>query len=374
MSVVAVGTPDKRGHSMSFALIYLGIPAYFVVVGFSLRDLTRSHSVPVAAVAWMAVALFSAVFVWLALTERETRPAGRMAVPIVVLGVLAIALALLGSTSAVYLIVVAAMAGDCLDAPVAVAVILAATAGVFAYSVLAGLGPQQTVTQSLLPLVVGLLSLGAERLAETNRQLIAVREELADVAVIKERLRFGRDLHDLLGHSLTVIRAKSELASRLASIDPLRAGQEMTEVEAVARQSLAEVREAVSGYRRLSLAAEIANARSALGAAGIAAEVAMGGLEIAAEQDAALGWVLREAITNVVRHSGARRCRVEATCDDRDVRLEVADDGPGLMPDAPAGNGLAGVRERLAAVGGRLELLSAPGGGLRLVARVPRPS
>jgi two-component system sensor histidine kinase DesK len=287
--------------------------------------------------------------------------------------VLAAALALLGTTSAVYLIAVAAMAGDSLEPRLAMPVILLATAVVAGYSAARGLGALDWFTQTLVTFVVGLFSLGASRLAETNRELVAAREELALLAVVDERLRFARDLHDLLGHSLTVIRAKSELASRLAPVDATRAGREMAEVEGVARQALIEVREAVTGYRRPTLAAEIANACAALGAVGIAADVAVDGLEVTSQLDEALGWVLREAVTNVIRHSGAGRCRVEAVCDARDVRLEVADNGRGPPAAAtPAGNGLTGVRERLAAVGGRLELDRAPDGGFRLVARVPR--
>jgi two-component system sensor histidine kinase DesK len=209
------------------------------------------------------------------------------------------------------------------------------------------------------------------RMAETNAELMAAREELAHLAVVSERLRFSRDLHDLLGHSLTVIRAKSELASRIAEDDPSRAGREMAEVEAVARQALSEVRDAVGGYRRPTLGAEVANARAALAAAGIDAEVAADGLTIGSDLDETLGWVLREAVTNVVRHSGAQRCVVEAVADDSGVRLEVVDDGLGRAAAVNLGHGLTGARERLAAVGGTLELANTPGRGFSVLARVP---
>jgi two-component system sensor histidine kinase DesK len=361
-------------YSVPTALICVGIPAYLIVVGLSVRDIARSHSAPVAAVAVAAVALFSAVFLPMALMNRTRQPSRRFLLPIVVLAVLAAGLALLGTTSAVYFIAVAAMAGDTLEAQFALPIILLATAGVAGYSLASGRGPSDSITQVLVTLVVGLFTLGAHRMAETNRELVAAREELAKLAVVNERLRFARDLHDLLGHTLTVIRAKSELATRLAAAEPTRAGREMAEVEGIARQALVEVREAVSGYRRPTLAAEIANARTALSAAGIAADVDVDGVSVSAELDEALGWVLREAVTNVVRHSGARRCRVEAVCVDGDVRLEVVDDGRGPLAAVAAGNGLEGVRERLSEVGGGLELDGAPGGGFRLVARVPSPT
>jgi two-component system sensor histidine kinase DesK len=161
------------------------------------------------------------------------------------------------------------------------------------------------------------------------------------------------------------------LASRIAVNDPTRAGREMAEVEAVARQALSEVRDAVGGYRRPTLGAEVANARAALAAAGIDAEVAADGLTIRSDLDETLGWVLREAVTNVVRHSGAKRCVVEAVSDGGGVRLEVVDDGLGRASAVNLGHGLTGARERLAAVGGTLELANAPGRGFRVLARVP---
>jgi two-component system, NarL family, sensor histidine kinase DesK len=210
---------------------------------------------------------------------------------------------------------------------------------------------------------------GMRYLISVNAELVEARDELARSAVAEERLRFARDLHDLLGHSLSLIALKSELAGRLAERDPARARQEMADVEAAARRSLAEVRDAVSGYRQVSLAQALAEARSALSAAGITLRTPPRGEPLPAAVDAVLGWVVREATTNVLRHSGARVVTVELRTDDDRVTLTVSDDGRGGA--GTAGAGLSGLTERVAALGGRLEAGPAAGRGFRLAARLP---
>jgi two-component system sensor histidine kinase DesK len=221
----------------------------------------------------------------------------------------------------------------------------------------------------VLCLLTAVAMRGTRHLVSVNAELVEARDELARHAVAEERMRFARDLHDLLGHSLSLIALKSELAGRLAERDPARARQEMADVEAAARRALAEVRDAVSGYRQVSLAQALAEARSALSAAGIQLRTPAPGEPLPGPVDAVLGWVVREATTNVLRHSGARTVTVDLVATDDDVRLSVTDDGRG--GDAPAGAGLCGLAERIAAVGGRLD--SGPTGsrGFRLAATVP---
>jgi len=224
----------------------------------------------------------------------------------------------------------------------------------------------------ILPLMCVLSAfalLGTRTLVAVNAELAEAREELAHRAVAEERMRFARDLHDLLGHSLSLIALKSELAGRLAERDPARARQEMADVEAAARRALAEVRDAVSGYRQVSLAQALAEARSALSAAGITLRTPPRGEPLPAAVDAVLGWVVREATTNVLRHSGARVVTVELRTDDDRVTLTVSDDGRGGA--GTAGAGLSGLTERVAALGGRLEAGPAAGRGFRLAARLP---
>ncbi|MFH8724533.1 sensor histidine kinase [Streptomyces termitum] len=207
-------------------------------------------------------------------------------------------------------------------------------------------------------------------LNETVRELRATREELARSAVEKERLRFSRDLHDLLGHTLSVIVVKSEAARRLAPRDLDAALGQITDIESVGRQALTEIREAVTGYREGSLGTELDRARSALTSAGVEPVVRRSGPPLEPAAEALLGWVVREAATNVVRHAGAARCEIVVAGGPDRVRLTVTDDGRGPLA-GPSGSGLLGLRERLAAAGGTLATGPAPGGGFRLTAELP---
>ncbi|WP_369030717.1 sensor histidine kinase [Streptomyces adonidis] len=215
-------------------------------------------------------------------------------------------------------------------------------------------------------------------LTEAVRELRAAREELARRAVEEERLRFSRDLHDLLGHTLSVIVVKSEAARRLAPSNMDAALLQITDIESVGRQALTEIREAVTGYRQGSLATELDRADSALTAADITTVVHRSGPPLPASAEALLGWVVREAVTNVVRHSGAARCEITVAGAGERVRLSIADngDGTGVQRTPPArpdvgGTGLKGLRERLAAAGGSLEAGPRPQGGFLVTAELP---
>lgn len=213
-------------------------------------------------------------------------------------------------------------------------------------------------------------------LSETIVELRATRQELARSAVEQERLRFSRDLHDLLGHTLSVIVVKSEAARRLAPRDMDAALEQVTDIESVGRQALAEIREAVTGYRDSSLSNELDRARSALTAAGIEPVVRQSGPPLGPRTEALLGWVVREAVTNAVRHSGAARCEITVNGAPEQVRLVITDDGRGVR-SGPAdgaggrGTGLRGLTERLAAAGGSLEAGPAERGGFRVEAVLP---
>ncbi|MFF2556665.1 sensor histidine kinase [Nocardia sp. NPDC058058] len=205
---------------------------------------------------------------------------------------------------------------------------------------------------------------GIRQLIQRNQQLNTARLQLTELAITEERLRVGRDVHDILGHSLTVITVKTELAQRLLDIDPERAKQELADVERLARESLAGVRSTVGGLREVSLAGELANARTALDAAEIEADLPADG--IPTRHSVVFGWVLREAVTNIVRHSGAGRATVRVTADS----IEISDDGAGLG-DGEFGSGLTGLSERVHATGGTLTVANRPEGGLRVLASFP---
>jgi two-component system sensor histidine kinase DesK len=287
---------------------------------------------------------------------------------------LAIALALLplcGESALSTLVFVAVAAQATL--PLLQAVV--ASLGVTALSVVLtervpGWSDQASIAISIL--AASMAMFGVVRMAERNRALLAAQEEQARLVVLEERERMARDLHDILGHSLTVIAKKAELARRLTSLDPERAAAEIAEVERLSREALRDVRATVTGSRQVTLAGELASATNALASARIRADLPADLPSLPPDLDRLFGFALREAVTNVLRHSGAQTCTVTVT----PYSLEVVDDGRGRPrrangaaghgSDAGAGNGLAGLRERVAAVGGRLLTESPADGGFRL--------
>jgi two-component system sensor histidine kinase DesK len=216
----------------------------------------------------------------------------------------------------------------------------------------------------LLMLTAGMVTM--TQLIRTVNQLRAARDQIHLLAVADERARVARDLHDVLGHSLTTITVKAGLARRImeSGAEPARALAEVRDVERLSRQALTEIRATVSGYRRGSLFAELAGAQEALRAAGIDAVLPQAVDEVAAELREPFAYVLREGVTNVIRHSGATRCEVRLG----PRSLEIRDDGRPGASDGRAGNGLAGLAERMTAVGGLLTAEPLPGAGFRLYA------
>jgi two-component system sensor histidine kinase DesK len=220
---------------------------------------------------------------------------------------------------------------------------------------------------AVLSAVIGAVSIQAAANEAGNAKLRLAQAEVERLAKLAERERIARDLHDVLGHTLSVVVLKSELAQKLLTRDPARAAEEMAEVERIARDGLAEVRQAITGYRSSGLAAEIDRARETLVAAGIEATIDAGAVPLATAQETALSLALREATTNVIRHAGATRCHIRFYAQDGSVLMEVEDNGRG--GEAPFGNGLTGMRERIQALGG---VLSREGGhGTRLSIRLP---
>jgi two-component system, NarL family, sensor histidine kinase DesK len=207
-------------------------------------------------------------------------------------------------------------------------------------------------------------------------ELRRTREELARSAVDAERLRFARDLHDLLGHTLSVMVVKAQAVRKLADVNPSLAAEQAADIETIGRQALTEVRETVTGYRGRGLSRELEAARTALADAGFTAVVRQGGRAdgrpVPDEADALLGWVVREGVTNVIKHSGGHQCEIDVRNNDREVGVEIADDGAGADGGFPSGgHGLAGLTERIGAAGGRLEAGPRRGGGYRLAAVIP---
>jgi two-component system sensor histidine kinase DesK len=214
-------------------------------------------------------------------------------------------------------------------------------------------------------------------LQRANAQLLAAREEIGRLAVARERVRIARDLHDTLGHDLSVIALKSELAGRLLPADPTRASAEIADVERVARGALRSVRETVSGYRQPTLDAELAEVRASLAAAGIDVQVRRDPAPLPAPVESVLAWAVREGSTNILRHSGTTRASIDIRRAGDDATADILDDGP-ARPHHDAddripgvSSGLAGLTERVAAGGGDLQAGPTSTGGYRLHVRLP---
>jgi two-component system sensor histidine kinase DesK len=208
--------------------------------------------------------------------------------------------------------------------------------------------------------MIGLAMFGFFNVIRGNRALAEAQAELSRLAAENERSRIARDLHDLLGHSLTTITVKAGLARRLGATDPSGALREIAEVEILARRSLADVRAAVANYREVTLAGELATGRELLQAAGVVADLP-GAVDVVDPVHHELfGWVLREGLTNVVRHAHASVCVVRLSRSS----VEIDDDGVGGT--AGSGSGLAGLCERVAAAGGVMDAGPRPARGWRL--------
>ncbi len=198
-------------------------------------------------------------------------------------------------------------------------------------------------------LIVGIVTFGVIQVQRANRGLSEARAQIVRLSAENERTRIARDLHDLLGHSLTTITVKAGLARRLGETDPERAIEEIAEVEELSRRALGEVRGVVSNYREVTLASELARARELLRASGVEADLPTAIDAVDGDLQELFGWVLREGITNIVRHSRANTCTVVLS----PTSVEIRDDGIG--GPMGSGNGLAGLKERVAAIGATLD-------------------
>ncbi|MEU3978593.1 sensor histidine kinase [Streptomyces sp. NPDC026672] len=355
-------------------LVWIGV--WLVFLSSPVHDLaTGDHSAAGTAGGWLGLTVFVGAYLALVFRNMGSPFSPRVVVGLLVLmGVLATVLTLtLGSAWLGLYCYVSVGCGATLP-PRAAYWAVPATGGLV---LLVGwrVDLEEAGNLLLLVLLIGFAMTGVGQLVRTTVELRKARATVAQLAANEERLRLARDLHDLLGHSLSLITLKSELAGRMLPDHPGKAAQQVADIEQVSRQALVDVREAVTGYRRPRLAAELAGAQVALTAAGVVARVpAEPGLGTVPEDtESALAWALREAVTNVVRHSGAARCTVELlhrqTLDGPVLELSVEDDGSGDSGKGP-GNGLTGLTERLEKVGGTLDA-GRVRHGFRLVARVP---
>jgi two-component system sensor histidine kinase DesK len=249
-----------------------------------------------------------------------------------------------------------------------VAIMVAQCLGIAIQGLLMHINPITISVSLFFTVVVGVSNIFVAQQKRSQRKLRRAHDEIEQLAALAERERIARDLHDVLGHTLSVIVLKSELAGRLVARDPQRASQEIADVEKTARTALKEVREAIGGYRSQGLAAEVEMARNTLQTAGVALACESALPKLRAEEETVLCLALREAVTNIVRHAHATQCRMRfTTTEDRFHSLQVEDDGPN--PIKREGNGLRGMRERVQSLGGRFSISSEH--GTTLVVELP---
>lgn len=375
MSSVGIGQRPKNLRQKFVKFLWVGI--WLAYLSAPVNDLLHGgHSDGVVVLGWIGLVAFVAWYFALIFRagRGETNPVvlGSVAVLATQSTVLSLTL---GREWLVLFVYVAISAGAALPFRLARWTIPAVSALLTGCALVVP-GGASFLAGLLLPALLGGFSMtGIRELIRTTTELREARATVAQLAANEERLRLARDLHDLLGHSLSLITLKSELAGRMLPAHPDKAAQQVADIEQVSRQALVDVRAAVAGYRRPRLSAELAGAKVALTAAGVTAELPaepdLAG--VPEESETALAWALREAVTNVVRHSGAQRCTVELlrrqTLDGPVLELSVEDNGSGDQSGGP-GNGLTGLTERLGDAGGALEA----GGtrhGFRLTARVP---
>ena len=362
---------DGPGLRRARAGVLLGL----LFLSGPLADLARgSYSPAQLAALLLGVAVFVVLYVSLLPPSRWLRRLGPAAA-LVALGTLPVIATVLlvggapTSFAALYVYFVAA-AGLRLPEREAVAVTLVTAVGVGVAGIVDDDSGSAIAATVLTIVAIGVLMTAFGRIARANRELRATRQELARLAVSEERLRIARDLHDLLGHSLSVIALKSELARKLVERDPTRAASELDDIQSVTRTALSEVREAVQGYRRVALADALESARAALASAGIDLELTETDVALPAEVDAVLAWAVREGTTNVIRHSRASHCLIRVATDGEQAAVVIEDDGS-AAGSTSNGSGLSGLRERASRLRGELEAGAKPGGGFRLELRVP---
>lgn len=314
--------------------------------------------------AWLASLAAIAVFLPLYWHSYVARPSAQLpiALAMVLIGCVLTPISFGGNTFVIYAL---ATVGWSMAVPFATVFYVVAS---LAYAAVLKLSGLPLVLVLPVALIGGVVMIGAMfgRIQDRrNAVLRLTQDEVRRLARMNERERIGRDLHDLLGHTLSLIAIKSELAGKLIARDADAAATQIGEIEAIARKALGEVREAVSGIRASGFRAELATARLSLLSAGVSLDARIPALpELASEIETALALSLREAVTNIVRHAAADRVEVELQADPGVLALSISDDGRG-SPIKP-GNGLSGMRERIEHLGGRLVVDSAPGVGTRL--------
>jgi two-component system sensor histidine kinase DesK len=345
MEGLDIGTQSNSGY------IWLAYSAFFLI------DPVLSHSRRL----WIECGVIYAIFLVIYISymrARTTRQRHGLIVAFYVLGVASFPINTGGSSffiySAAFLPFVVA------SVPIFVTILIAQALGLLVEGLLLHINPIALTLTVFLMGIVGVSNAFIARQKRADTKLRMAHEEIEQLAAVAERERIARDLHDVLGHTLSVIVLKSELAGRLIERDPQRAAQEIADVEKTARTALSEVRQAIGGYRSQGLPAEMELARSTLQTAGVALACETPLPHLHATEETVLCLAVREAVTNIVRHAQATHCRIGFNASvDGYHSLLIADDG--AHPKLHEGNGLRGMRERVQSLGGRLSITTDPG-------------
>ena len=321
---------------------------------------------------WVITAVSFAVFAALYrdFFVHATGPKRRQLVDLAGVGLLGLALLPINTGGTTYVVYVAALVPFVLKPSHAISVFVLAAAALWVVMMTLVTSLDRYVVSAWVTGVIFIVGIGNIFVGERIRQgalLRQAREDVEEIAKLAERERIARDLHDLLGHTLSVIALKSELASKLADRDPARAAAEIRDVERVSREALSEVRAAVEGYKGRGFSGELHGAQRTLGSAGVRLDASVATVTLSPRQESVLALALRETITNVVRHARASVCRVALGVEGAELVLTIQDDGVGGPVNE--GNGLIGMRERVRSAGGTLVVDAAS--GVQVCVRLP---
>jgi two-component system sensor histidine kinase DesK len=371
-----VGAPDAMMWPIPAVARLSWAAIWLVFLGYPIADILGGRYSPTRAViAWICLVGFAALYLfgmWICLSLVPRVAAGVQLLPLVALFVMGITLTLVFRGGWTGLLVYCGVAaGWTLRWRFLVPVLFALGVFMVVSGALLGYSWADLGFITFLTVALGFTMLAFRRLIATVVELRTARAEVSRLAIADERLRISRDVHDILGHSLSVIALKSQVARRLMHSDPDAAAEAMGDVESVARESLAEVRAMVTGYRQRSLTDELQGARDVLDAAGIAFAVTRDSFVPPAPVDSLLAWTVREGVTNVLRHSRAHHCEISLEASNGGFTVAIVDDGVGGVANA-GGSGLHGLRERVGAAGGHVEAGPGDRGGFRLQAYVPQ--
>ena len=348
---------------------------------YPIRDLLAAHFPPSRlTIALAGMALFVGIYLWLMLHDpfRDAPLSPREltihVLLIVILVAVVLSLTKWYSVDWLWFVMYANMA-TAVKLPMRIAAPMIVILTLLAVGVGRTVADREVVNRIASPIAaVAVVMIGISQLVVTIRKLRAARQEIARLAVAEERLRFARDVHDLLGHSLSTIAIKTALARRLLPGDPERAMHELDDVQTVTQEALREVREAVTGYRQPALATELANAREVLAAAGIACQCEDAAGPLPPPVESVVAWAVREGVTNVVRHSRARHVTIGLHNVDGSVQADIIDDGTArCTPTSSGGSGLRGLAERAAAIGGSVDVRPVPDGRIRVACLAAPP-